>query len=487
MDVKGITICQTRDRGMAVWAELSTRGWTVTVCVANAAAAIAKGSTFDVTASKRVESDLVEGRPLLPRRFSEVSCSLVEGQRRPVVAMRLRLDHDLGVQFFVVDEAVLVSQRSLSFGDVGEIYKSDEHELHPLVARLARLAEILARKRSKAGAFALVDLEAGQVSSEEGVLVDVAVSEGLGRLIVREMQILVNAELAKYCVAHEIRVPFRTQTAKAAAPDREKLIERLALGQIGRPSDLQVAKSQFAMVVNRARYSDTLEGHYALNLPVYVHGTDPLRRYADLVLQRQVLAHIAKSKQVYSATDIENVVAGVNSAVENAEYIAITRVSVRDPEVKEGTLAHLSSKDFQHLVEREVLVDNKFVRDEFVRRLKGKSSTISAMHAVLLSSSPEWAVARNEIFAHLERTPGDAMAIAAMASQASGWSSPVFRTKRVRDGDRVAHVAQVRFERPGIDSDPVQAGTLKLAKCRAVMNALAKVNLVFVGEKGVSK
>ena len=65
--------------------------------------------------------------------------------------------------------------------------------------------------------------------------------------------------------------------------------------------------------MHRAKYYITgktpqhLWPHYALNLPLYTHFTNPSRRYADLVVHRQLEAVLSEGKIEYSE-DLETLV-----------------------------------------------------------------------------------------------------------------------------------------------------------------------------------
>src|SRR5204862_3204412 len=65
--------------------------------------------------------------------------------------------------------------------------------------------------------------------------------------------------------------------------------------------------------MQRARYYTAgktqahLHAHYALNLPIYTHFTNPSRRYADIVVHRQLEAVLSEGKIEYTE-DIESLV-----------------------------------------------------------------------------------------------------------------------------------------------------------------------------------
>ena len=57
-------------------------------------------------------------------------------------------------------------------------------------------------------------------------------------------------------------------------------------------------------LMQRAVYSDENLGHFGLNLDAYVHFTSPIRRYADLVVHRQLKAHLQNKSWVHDQDEV---------------------------------------------------------------------------------------------------------------------------------------------------------------------------------------
>ncbi len=60
-------------------------------------------------------------------------------------------------------------------------------------------------------------------------------------------------------------------------------------------------------LLQRAVYSPDNLGHFGLNLDAYVHFTSPIRRYADLVVHRQLKSFLRGEEWVHSEDDILNI------------------------------------------------------------------------------------------------------------------------------------------------------------------------------------
>lgn len=490
MDVQGITIdsATTRDRDDAIWAEMDARGWTATFCIANVASAISKNSAFDETAYRRVETIYMPGnrnQPMIPRRFSEGSCSITKDLERPVMAIRMRLDHSLEPQFITIDESQLTSRAQLAYEDISKILEQEDHELYPALSQIRRLADGLMEKRRKSGALVLYDLSNGWLTTEEGHLRRLKdTRETIGHIIVQELMILANTELAKFCVENEIPIPFRNHTARAAAPDRTAIMERLNIGVKSPIADLETARKQFSLVMNKANYGTLLEGHYGLNLPAYTHGTSPIRRYADLVVQRQVLAFVAGTKLPYSTEHVSSICEYINKTLESRakenSQAALERANRRaETSIRRDDLDHLSDKEFERVIKVAVRAEdfNPTVAEAFLHRLKCGTATVVDMQFILLNGSEGWQPIRESIVRHLVEHPYQATSVAYMASQIGGWSEPKYKLQREGDDHHVSHAAQAVFKKPDIETKKVRARSGRLAKQRAVVEAIAS----FVG------
>lgn len=486
MDVKGFTIDSptTRDIDDSVWVESDSRGWTVTTCIANVAAAIAKDSTFDETAKRRAETLYhANGRtsPMIPRRFSEGSCSLFEGEARSVMAIRIRLDHMLEPQGLPrISEAQLKSIKRFSYSDITDILQDKESDLNKEVEAAARLSTMLMAKRRENGAFVLYDMIDGWVMSETGHVRRLKdVRETMGHIIVQELMILSNSELARFCLEKDIPVPFRNHVAKSSAPPRERMLELLEQGLSGAVKDIDRAQKSFMMVMNKASYSASVEGHYGLNLPAYLHGTSPIRRYPDLIAQRQILGHLNGRNLPYSHDEIEEICDHINGVVvRNAEKRAHAEIGKANERahkaIGNGALSRLTAKKFERVV--KVSTRGKFdrsVSQELVRRIENGTAALVDMVQVLLCSGEEWLEMRRTILLYLVRNPHHAPSVANLATQIGKWGEPKFLTRRGGEEHSLIHITSVRFEEPKLETQEVKAPSLKLSRQMAIVEAFA--------------
>jgi len=484
MDVCGFTIDgpTTRDIDDAIWVDTTMRGWTVTVCVANVAAAIALNSTFDQTAYRRVNTIYLAGdrnKPMIPRRFSEGSCSLFPGEQRSVMAIRIHLDHALEPQGLpIIGEAKLTSLRQLAYAEVPGIVMDARDGLHHPIRNAEKLAHGLMQKRRMNGAFVLYDLANGWIMSESGHIRKLKDSkETVGNIIIQELMILANAQVARYCLEKGIPIPYRNHTSRISAPPRERMMELIEQGLRGPVSSFERARGSFMMVMNRAVYNAKLEGHYGLNLPAYTHSTSPIRRYADLIVQRQLLAHIRRSELPYTIDDIEEMCAHINTVVasqsEEKSEAAIERANKKAARQSEGNLENLPDKEFSRVL--KVAARGKYLQHvdaEFRRRIESGASSLIDEHFILLESDgEEWNQSRRLILEKLFESPHKATSLATLAHQNSGWSEPKFIMRQGGEDNSLVHYASAEFKSPKLKTPDVVGSSKKLARQRAAVTA----------------
>lgn len=448
----------------------------MTVCIANVAAAISKGSIFDATALRRGQTVYLSGgrtRPMIPRRFSEGSCSLFEGEPRSVMAVRIRLDHMLDPQGLPqIDESKLVSEKNLSYADIAGILKNERAHLHREISLAARLAKSLTVKRRSEGAFVLYDLDSGWITSESGHMRQINnANEIIGHVIIQELMILTNMELARFCLAKEIPVPFRNHAARISAPPRRRMMELLEQGAEGSAQEFGRSRGSFMLAMDKASYAGASEGHYGLNLSAYIHGTSPIRRFADLITQRQIIGHLGGSLP-YTSDEVHDMCERINEATEEAASHDSKKTAKA---IDESRTSKLSAKGFEKVVKAAVhgVSHKPDVAIEFLRRLEKDETSIIDIYYLLLESGEEWVDTRKSIIQHLIDNPHKAAWVATVAAQLARWSSPRFIIQKKGEGDTLVHTVSIEFDKPKMSIGPVTSSSKKLGKQMALVEAFA--------------
>ena len=319
-----------RDFDDAVWAEpdpdpANPGGWQIVVAIADVSAYVAPGSALDGEAARRGNSVYFPDRvvPMLPEALSNDLCSLRPGEDRPCVAAHLWIN-SAGPQAPAPFRA-----RGHALGgtaDLRECAGRPRRRRRRLPLAPERLAALygafaaLDRARRARGALELDLAEHRVVLDGEGRPVAVVPRARLdSHRLIEEFMILANVAAAEELEARHLACMYRVHDA----PDPEKLaalrdfldeigISGLALakGQVIRPELFnrilaRAAETQEREIVNelvlrsqaQAVYSPNNIGHFGLALPRYAHFTSPIRRYADLLVHRALVAGGAPARE----------------------------------------------------------------------------------------------------------------------------------------------------------------------------------------------
>ena len=150
---------------------------------------------------------------------------------------------------------------------------------------LADLERLLQRRRTwRLGQGALLlDLPEGRIRCRDGEPV-LEVSEVCpSRQLVAEAMVLAGAVAARFGIEQGLALPYRSQPPADLPPAAE--LQALPQGAV-----------RFAAIkrcLSRGLMGTQPAPHLSLGLPAYVQATSPIRRYGDLVVQRQIGAQLS--------------------------------------------------------------------------------------------------------------------------------------------------------------------------------------------------
>ncbi len=338
-----------RDHDDAVWAEAdddpaNAGGHIVWVAIADVAHYVRPGSALDREAAKRGNSTYFPDRvvPMLPDRLSGDLCSLHEGVPRPCIAVRMQLDAEGRKLSHRFVRGLMRSVATLSYAEVQAARDGQVPDrLGPLMTTvIAPLYAAYDAARAGRQTRQPLDLNLPErkiVLSDAGevVSVDFAPRFDAHRLI-EEFMILANVAAAEELIRRKRPLLFRVH--EEPPPEKiESLREvaeasgfTLAKGEMLRTRHLnlllrQADGTEFDELINittlrsmtQAYYSPENFGHFGLALKNYAHFTSPIRRYADLVVHRALIAAHGWGKDGLTPDEIDRL-------GETAEHISET-------------------------------------------------------------------------------------------------------------------------------------------------------------------
>lgn len=321
-DFVTVDAASTRDIDDAFTIETNGDGLTVWVAIAAPALAIPIDSPEDREA--RALGATRYGGPrvlqaMLPPMISEGSCTLQAGVDRPAMVMRIEMSANLEPELAEVLQADIRVAQRLTYEDVPRL-AADAGPMQPMLARAIQLGTALLDARRRDGGLAFFDAVRFLYANEEGTIKQ-ATSKGdmVGHIVIQELMILTNRLLAAWAIRQDLPFLYRNHQTKLATPPAADLAQQLLVQARDAVTTTDLLMERMRTLMGTADYGAVATGHYALHLPQYSHSTSPLRRYADLVNQRQVFAHISGQTPPYSQGQLHDLVEPLNATLTKAK------------------------------------------------------------------------------------------------------------------------------------------------------------------------
>ena len=311
-----------KDHDDAVFAEADTDeknpgGVIVTVAIADVAAYVRPGTALDREALKRGNSVYFPDRvvPMLPERISNNLCSLREGEDRPAMAVRMTFSAEGRKIRHSFHRVTMKSAAKLAYPQAqAAIDGAPDDRTGPLLESVLKplwqAYAVLKRGRDQRQPLELDLPERKILLKDDGTVDRVIVPDRLdAHKLIEEFMIQANVAAAETLEGRKQALIYRIHDGPTLAK-QEALREflhsiglSLARGAQMRPSQFngilaQVQGGDNEALVNevvlrtqsQAEYGPDNIGHFGLNLKRYAHFTSPIRRYADLVVHRALIA-----------------------------------------------------------------------------------------------------------------------------------------------------------------------------------------------------
>lgn len=324
-DLRGLPLVtidgeDAKDFDDAVYGEpLSGGGWRLVVAIADVGHYVRAGGALDREALKRGNSVYFPSRvvPMLPPELSNGICSLNPLEDRCCMVCDMRLNGRGEITAHRFYPGLMHSRARLTYGAVHDIVarraaaaRRQWKAVAPHLDHLREIARALGAQRKKRGSIDFDFPEAFIEFDGEQKIRRIARRErNAAHRLIEECMLAANECAARF---------LRERLGQAAmyrnhhGPDADSLVElRRFLGALGLTlggGDAPQAADYAALVsavagqgevapmvqmlllrsLSQAEYAAGPAGHFALAYPVYTHFTSPIRRYADLVVHRQI-------------------------------------------------------------------------------------------------------------------------------------------------------------------------------------------------------
>lgn len=252
---------------------------------------IKRGDAIDLEAMARASSIYMPDRkiPMLPPQLAEGLCSLKADHVRPAISVMIKLNPKADVIDYEIVPSYIRVKEQLTYYAVNSMADGNGD-----IIILRDIAERLRRRRLAQGAVQISLPEINVMLGENGdVTVNTVNRESPARVIVEELMILANGLMAGFLAGRNMPAIFRTQ------PEPKERLYKEEDGTLYQNYSQRRLLSRFVL-------SATPERHSGLGMDAYVTATSPIRKYFDLVTQRQIRSTFGMETP-YTADELRHV------------------------------------------------------------------------------------------------------------------------------------------------------------------------------------
>ncbi len=304
---------QTRDYDDAMSLEIDGDALLLGIHIADVAEVISPENILDREARDRASSLYLPQRqiPMMPANLSQDTLSLKQGCDRRAISLLTRFESNGKLLEYRFVPSVIRVQRQLTYEEVEEILDAGtENSLQVM----HQMSQHLRQKRMNQGALniSLPDLQV-KFDSDSSLSLEFLDQNTPSRIIVAEFMILYNWLAASLCKDNQIPILFRAQ------PEPSEVFSVDECGYLYYVFRQRRKLSQLQI--------DTVpDPHSGLGLNVYTHATSPIRRYLDLVTQRQIKGFLNGMGPIYKENELEEIRISVAPVIKSLEKIKRNRL-----------------------------------------------------------------------------------------------------------------------------------------------------------------
>jgi len=299
----------TLDFDDAISIEEKSDSFRLGIHIADVGHYIQKGGAVDQEALSRGSSIYMPDRkiPMLPPGLAEDLCSLKAGELRPAISIMVNLSPMAEIVDYEIFHSLIKVKHQLTYYDVN-IYADENRHM-----RILRdIAEKFRQKRLDAGAVQITVPEINiWVNENKEVFINKINRESPGRMLIAELMIMANWLMASYLKASGLPAIFRSQ------PEPR---ERLYKNNVGTLFQNWMQRR----LLNRFILNTKPEWHSGLGLDAYVTATSPIRKYSDVITQRQVRSALGL-EDAYTADQIDEIIQALELPMSNAGRLHYSR------------------------------------------------------------------------------------------------------------------------------------------------------------------
>lgn len=374
-----IDAARTQDIDDALYAEVTSDGWTLYVAVADPTAYLADAPNIIEEITQRGTSVYFHGDmlPMLPEAISREFCALAEEQTRPALVCKLCVSDDGKVGDYEFIKAQVRSRAKLSYAAVDRYVTGHNDELIAHANPLEALVQAYRALRQRREQHELVMEERREYrwQLDENRQIDHidSTEKMASQRLVEECMVAANRCAAHFLAMADSQGPYvvhpgfrkdRLAEAKTFLQrHRAELAEepldtvagyRKVLSTLAAPDNSLPLRNMVNRLLTRAELSRVPAEHMGMALQAYTNFTSPLRKAVDFLVHLQIKAVLdngagAKVEGPWLNT-ISKSLGRCREATQSAErWLSanyLQRITADNDIAFEGKISHITSSGF---------------------------------------------------------------------------------------------------------------------------------------------
>jgi VacB/RNase II family 3'-5' exoribonuclease len=379
LEFVSIDAAKTLDIDDALYAEISSDGWTLFVAIADPTAYVEVGSNLHRDVAARGTSIYFHGDvlPMLPEELSQDTCALSEGVDRAALVCKIAISDNGEIGDFEFIEAMIRSRAKLSYYAVDRYLNGQFDELMSHATPLETLYQVYRALRARREEIDLVMDDRQDfrwILNENKQIESIEPSEKLlSQKLVEECMVAANRCGARFLSAHQASGPFvshpgfRTDRLDELrkfltmhAPELAGLDPCTVAGYRAIMRGLAAAtqtlplRTMINRLLTRADLSIEPSPHMGMALDSYTNCTSPLRKYVDFLVHLQIKAALngAQAQRV-SAQELDELrrqlALGRTATLEAERWLAsnyLHRLTRDTAVIFKASITHVTSSGF---------------------------------------------------------------------------------------------------------------------------------------------
>ena len=233
-------------------------------------------SNVDIDARRRNNSFYLTDQyvPMLPKDIIE-KANLAQNKISETISAAIEFNDDGSINNYEIIETIIKPKYQLTYEDANEILELEPKEEFELI-EIKNLLEKSISFRKKQGAI-IFESTNNNIKLSKGKVIINKLEKTISQIIVAESMILMGYVTSLFINKYNLAAAFRIQK-----------INCKAFEILDRYKDSEIKYIILKQYMGKSYITTKPGKHESLGLKMYVQCTSPLRRYLDLIIQRQV-------------------------------------------------------------------------------------------------------------------------------------------------------------------------------------------------------